>query len=405
MKAGRQAGAKSRDETIGETQEIAMLKRHTFSMSLALAALLAFAGPAFADEVIDGSTGPGSVYRLIRPTNWNGILLLYAHGFVSKDQPVGIPDDAQLVASLAAARGFAVAVSSFSENGWVVKDGTQRTHQLLGLFTSKFGNPARVYVAGGSMGGLIAIQMIEKWPTDFAGVLPACAVASGSARNYDYYLNVRVLFDLFYPGVLPGTAVDVPDGIDVIQDILNPALFAMMNNPLPAITIASLAQTPVPWAVPNITELVQSIATALGAAAGYPEIIALTQGQSYFDNTATQYTGALSPATLAYINANVQRFSGTPAAQNTMDHNYTPTGDLRIPALTLSTYRDPVAPGFHRAIYGQTVAAMGNSDRLVQREVLGTGGGYGHCTFTPDELLQAFLDLVLWGEFGVKPTP
>jgi pimeloyl-ACP methyl ester carboxylesterase len=382
-----------------------MLKRLTFSMVLASAALLALGGPAFADDVVDGSTGPGSVYRLIRPTNWNSILLIYAHGYVSKDQEVGIPADAQLVATLAAARGFGVAVSSFSENGWVVKDGTQRTHQLLGLFTSKFGQPARVYVAGGSMGGLIAIRMIETWPTEFAGVLPACAAASGSVRHYDYYLNVRVLFDLLYPGVLPGTAVDVPAGIDVTHDIVAPALAAMANNPGPALTIASIAQTPVPWAFPNFAELFQSIATALVGAAGYPEIIGLSQGQSYFDNTATQYAGALPPATLAYINANVQRFSGTPAALNTLDRNYTPTGDLRMPALTLSTPRDPVVPGFHRAIYGQTVAAMGNGDRLVQRQVPGTGGGYGHCTFTPDELLQAFLDLVLWGEFGLKPTP
>jgi len=382
-----------------------MPKRRPFSMLLVLTALLAFAGPAFADEFFDGATGPGSVYRLIRPTNWNGILLLYAHGYVSKDQPVGIPDDAQLVAALAAAQGFAVAVSSFSENGWVVKDGTQRMHQLVGLFTSKFGQPTRVYVAGGSMGGLIAIRMIETWPTEFAGVLPACAIASGSVRQNDYYLNVRGLFDLFYPGVLPGTAVDVPDDIDMVNDIVNPALLAMANNPIPALTIASIAQTPVPWAVPNLAELFQSITTALVGAAGYPEIIALAQGQSYFDNTATQYTGALPAATLAFINANVQRFSGTPAARNTMDHNYTPTGDLRMPALTLSTFRDPVAPGFHRTIYGQAVAAMGNGDRLVQREVLGTGGGYGHCTFTPDELTKAFLDLVLWGEFGLKPNP
>ena len=83
--------------------------------------------------------------------------------------PVGITPDDELVISLLAPQGFAVAVSSFSENGWVVKDGTQRTHQLLGLFTSKFGKPARVYVAGASMGGLIAIQMIETMACNFFG--------------------------------------------------------------------------------------------------------------------------------------------------------------------------------------------------------------------------------------------
>ena len=222
-----------------------MLKRRMFLMLFSLAAVLALATPALADEVVDGRTGPGSVYRLVRPSNWNGILLLYAHGYVSKDVPVGITPDDQLVISLLAGQGFAVAVSSFSENGWVLKDGTQRTHQLLGLFTSKFGKPARVYAAGASMGGLIAIRLIETWPDQFAGVLPACAVAGGLARQVDFMANVRVLFDLFYPGVLPGTAVAVPPGIDVIQDIVNPAVTAMTVNPAGAAAIASIAQTPV----------------------------------------------------------------------------------------------------------------------------------------------------------------
>lgn len=380
-----------------------MLKRRAFVVFVSVATVLGLAGPALADEVVDGRTGPGSVYRLVRPSNWNGILVLYAHGYVSKDAPVAIPPDAQLVVSLLAPQGFAVAVSSLSENGWDLKDGTQRTHQLLGLFTSKFGNPARVYAAGASMGGLIAIRLIESWPNEFAGVLPACAVAGGLGRQEDYMLNVRVLFDLFYPGVLQGSAVDVPPGIDVIQDIVNPAVAAMTADPTGAFAIASITQTPIPFA--NGPELLQSIATALGGAAGYPEILGLTHGQPYFDNMATQYTGALPAPTLAFINAAVQRFLGSPAGRNSIDHNYTPTGDLRIPALTLSTFRDPVIPGFHRTVYGQEVAAMGDANRLVQRSVQGSAGGYGHCTFTPQELTQAFFDLILWGEYGVKPTP
>jgi pimeloyl-ACP methyl ester carboxylesterase len=380
-----------------------MLKRSTFSMGFILAMVMGLTSLACADEIVNGSTGPSSVYRLVRPTNWNGILVLYAHGYVPKVAPVSITPDDELVISLLAPQGFAVAVSSFDETGWVIKDGTQRTQQLLGLFTSKFGNPTHVYVGGASMGGLIAIRLIETWPNDFAGALPACAVAGGLNRQYDYVLNVRLLFDLFYPGVLPGTAVDVPPGIDVIQDIVNPAVAAMTANPAGALAIASITQTPVPFA--SGAELLQSIATALGGAASYPEILALTHGQAYFDNTATQYAGALPAATLAFINANVQRFSGTPAGQNAIEHNYTPTGDLRIPALTLSTFRDPVIPGFHRTIYGQEVAAMGNADLLVQRSVPGYAGGYGHCTFTPQELTQAFFDLILWGEYGVKPAP
>lgn len=379
------------------------MKQILFSTLFVLGTVVSFAAPVMADDVIDGRTGPSSVYRLVRPSNWNGILVLYAHGYIAKDMPVAITDDDELVISLLAPQGFAVAVSSFDENGWVIKDGTQRTHQLLGLFTSKFGKPARVYVGGASMGGLIAINLVETWPNEFAGLLPACAVSGGLARQYDFVLNVRVLFDLFYPNALPGTAVDVPAGIDLNQDIVVPAITAMTIDPTGAAAIAAIQQTPVEFA--SGPELIQSIATALGGAATYPEILALTHGRAYFDNTTTLYSGALPAPTLAFINANVQRFSGTPAGRNSIEHNYTPTGDLPIPALTLSTFRDPVIPGFHRTIYGQAVTAMGNADRLVQRNVQGTGNGYGHCTFTPQELTQAFFELILWGEFGIKPAP
>jgi pimeloyl-ACP methyl ester carboxylesterase len=380
-----------------------MQKRCAFMVWLVVGTILSLATPALADDIVNGQTGPGSLYQLVRPTNWNGTLVLYAHGFVSPDQPVGFPPDvAQTIAALSA-QGFAVAASSFSETGWAVKDGAQRTHQLLGLFTSKFGSPTRVYIIGGSMGGLIAIDLVESYPNKFAGMLAACPVSGGLRRELDYFANVRVLFDFFYPGVLPGSAVDVPEGLDVNTQIIQPATAAMLGNPSGALAIASIAQTPVPFA--NGTELIQSIITALVSAAGYPSVLALTHGRPFFDNSDTQYTGNLPPATLLAINAGVERFSASPAGLNYVDHNYTPTGELHAPALTISTFRDPLAPGFNAAAYGATVAAAGGADWLVQRQVAGMNAGYGHCTFTPQELGKAFTDLVVWAEFGIKPAP
>jgi len=110
-------------------------------MRVRITALLIFVlgltGGAYADQVVDGRLGPGALYRMVRPTNWNGSLLLYAHCFVSASDPVALPPDGDLLISLFVPRGFAVAFSSFSENGWAVKDGAQRTHQLLGIFTWK----------------------------------------------------------------------------------------------------------------------------------------------------------------------------------------------------------------------------------------------------------------------------
>jgi pimeloyl-ACP methyl ester carboxylesterase len=380
-----------------------MLKRRGFFVLFVLSTVLGLAGPALADDIVDGTLGPGALYRLVRPTIWNGGLVVYAHGFVSPDEPIAIPPDAELAITLLTSQGFAVAVSSFSENGWAVKDGTQRTHQLLGIFQSEFGTPNRVYAAGGSMGGLIAIRLVETYPWEFAGLLPVCAVAGGLRPELEYFANVRVLFDLFYPGVLPGSLVDVPAELDVTTQIINPARAAMIADSDGAFAIASITQTPVPFANPQ--ELIQSIVTALVGAAGYPSVLALTHGQPFFDNTDTVYTGALLPETLQWINANVQRFSASPAGLNYVEHNYTPTGDLHIPALTLRTFRDPLVPGFHQAAYGAAVAAAGNSDLLVQRSVAGAANGYGHCTFTPQELATAFAQLVLWAENGIKPAP
>jgi pimeloyl-ACP methyl ester carboxylesterase len=354
-----------------------------------------------ADEVVDGQFGPGALYRLVRPANWNGRLVLYAHGAVSKSAPVALPAEADLIIGLLAPQGFAVAFTSFSENGFAVKDGAQRTHQLLGIFTSKFGPPTGVYIAGASLGGLISIKLVEQYPTAFIGALPVCAVAGGTREQFDYLGNTRALFDFFYPGVLPGNAGSVPTDIDVTNAIVLPAIAAMQSNPTGAFTIAAIDQTPVPFA--NPPELVESIATALaGNASSYSDLVPDLHGKPYFDNRNVSYTsGALPAPLLAAINANVGRFDAAPSALNYMNQYYKPSGALQIPMLMLFTSRDPVAPGFNKTSYLNVVTTSGHSDLLVQRTV----NRYGHCVFTPGELATAFSDLVGWVEFGIKPAP
>lgn len=38
--------------------------------------------PAGGDQRIEGSFGPGALYALFKPANWNGELITYAHGFI-----------------------------------------------------------------------------------------------------------------------------------------------------------------------------------------------------------------------------------------------------------------------------------------------------------------------------------
>ena len=352
-------------------------------------------------QIVDGSFGPGALYRLFRPANWNGRLVIYAHGYTSLDQPVALPAEGALFIAALGAQGIAVAYSSFSENGWVVKDGAQRTHQLLGLFASNFGQPAKVYLGGASMGGLIAIKLTEKYPQTYSGTLAACAVSSGLTGQFAYNANTRVLFDFFYPGVLPGNAAYLPPGTDITTGIVGPALAAITTNPLPAFAMAQIDQTPFQWANPS--ELVQSILNSLGGnAQSLVELRSLTNDKPFFDNQSTIYSSAsLPPALLLGINASVGRFASFPSAVNALTRDYTPSGDLRIPMLMLSNVRDAVVPGFNRASYLAAVTAAGNQNLLVQRTV----PTFGHCVFSNADFLTAFNDLVAWAEYGIKPAP
>ena len=375
-----------------------MRKRTT---GLLLAFVLCLSGHAAANEIIDGQFGPGALYRLVRPPNWNGSLVLYAHGVVPNAAPIALPPEAELFVNLLTPRGFALAFSSYSENGWAVKDGAQRTNQVLEIFTSRFGSPARVYVGGASMGGLIAIKLVEEHPDAFAGALSACAVAGGSRLQFDYLGNTRALFDVFYPDVLPGDAGAVPTGIDIGTAIVIPAGAAILANPTGASFMAGIAQTPIPFS--TAAQLGESIVTALaGHAASFSDLVPKLPQDRYFDNEDVVYTGAFVPApVLAAVNATVERFTAAQAALNYLEHYYQPTGVLQIPMVMLSTSLDPVVPGFHQRVYRDLVAAAGQSDRLVQRTV----SRYGHCNFTPTEIATALLDLVAWVEFGRKPTP
>jgi hypothetical protein len=69
--------------------------------------------------------------------------------------------------------------------------------------------------------------------------------------------------------------------------------------------------------------------------------------------------------------------------------------------LMISDVRDPTIPGFNRDAYVAAVAANGASNLLVRRDV----PTFGHCVFTQQEIVTALTDLILWVQFGIKPTP
>ena len=385
---------------------------------------LATHSPASQREVVGVDTN-GAQFALFLPYHWNGDLAVYAHGFIDPAASIALPDAApvdvapwvvELRERLLQA-GYAVAYSSFSENGWAVNDGAQRTRELRPLFSYYFPTPNRTFVIGRSLGALTTMLLIEKYAIESSGIsvlgiisiglgservldgaLALCGPVGGGRKQTDYVGHTRALFDFFYPGVIPGDvlhvqATDYSNTSPQVQAIVG----SILANPNAAVALASVDQIELPWT--SFPELITSIVRVLGYnILGTNDLLKRTGGASPFENRSVTYTGL--GALDAAVNAGVDRFAGESRAFNYLKNFYQPTGQLQTKVLTLHTTLDPDVPFAHEASLAAIVAKAGVSNKLVQQSY----NRYGHCNFSPAEAASAFFRLADWVKRGVKPV-
>ncbi len=373
------------------------LRRTLSLIGSVLLCYLVLSGPVVAQQVATGTTANGAIFELDIPAAWNGHLWVYAHGAVDPQMPIALPDVAPLKASLLA-QGFAFATSSYSQNGYAVKQGAEDIHQLKDLFTVRFGLPVRTYLFGHSLGGAVVQDLAERFPGQYDGALPICGLVGGGVAGIQYLGNARVAFDYFFPGTLPGGPFSTPvlnfsPGSPAFNAVLG-ALVAGFNPPnFLTVQYAGVARLP----SSNPAEIISSGLQVTGYSVRFTQdLLERTHDHIPFDNMATVYTGSFNDAAL---NAGVERFSAAPDALQYLENYYTPTGQLQIPMLTLHTTADPIVPFAQEAAYAQVVANAGASGMLVQQSV----SRYGHCNVNAKETANALQGLFLWVNFGIKP--
>ncbi|HEU4939893.1 MAG TPA: DUF6351 family protein [Vicinamibacterales bacterium] len=349
--------------------------------------------------LISGEIGPGASYEIAMPTTpWNGELVVFAQGIGDPNDPIAPPNPGVLRDTFTS-QGFALIYTSRSVNGYgAVKDGMQRTHQLRGIFVATIGQPTRVYLVGRSLGSLIAVMLAESYPGQYDGVLAGCGLLAGGATELAYLADARVLFDYFFPGVIPFGPFDLsPDpvflpGHPLYEAVLKALVdgFSSPGKPTPQFARAANLQAITP------SEIITAGLITVGFTVKQAhDLLEVTHGHMPYDNTLTVYTGSDNDAAM---NDGVARYVQEPSAVNYIEHYYTPTGDLHVPVLTLHKVRDPLNPNFHETIYAGRVADAGASAFLLQRTV----DGFGHCGF-PGAETTAFPELVQWVKTGVKP--
>lgn len=369
-------------------------------------------------RIIEGETGPGSHYALFIPRYWNGDAISYAHGFRDGGTPIDLRDQDSFYAARDQLRaaGYAIAYSSFSANGFVVKDGAQRTHQLRGLLAARLGSqPARNFAMGHSLGGGIVLDLVQKFPDQYDGALMLCGMVGGSKLQTQYLGDVRALADVYFPGAFAGNAIGVPVGTVVT---LGQVVGAVRSNPAGLFAIASMKQTPLPH-VPvgsplslSSTAFQTLVGSLFGAvsfhARGINNVVDLVHGASPYGNVGTTYElgstpllppEALAPA-VAAANAYVTRYTLDNSASNYLDKYYTSTGALAVPVLTVHNTWDPAVPLFHETALKARVDAAGASSMLLQRQI----PTFGHCAIPASTVVSAFNDLAGWASTGVRPN-
>ena len=334
---------------------------------------------------------PGGALSLIcvPTTGWNGDLLIWAHGYVAFNEPLAfynlylgetyLPD---LVQSL----GYAFATTSYRTNGLAIVSGVDDVVELIAAFPGVAGQaPTHTYMSGASEGGIVTALMAERHPELLTGALSACGPIGDFKKQTDYLGDFRVLFDYFFPAVLPPSPIAIPPAvIDNWQTTYVPAITQQVRaNPRLALQLMSTSRAATQLF--SMSSMISTTVNVLWYNAFATNDAREKLGGNPFGNRTRIYRGSLNDPLL---NQRVQRFRAAPVALAALNA-YQTTGRLTVPMVTLHTTGDEVIPFWHQFLYRDKVQTSGRG-QLVQMPIF----RYGHCNFTGDEALAAFAILI-----------
>ncbi len=368
----------------------------------------------------------GSAYRIEIPQNWNGALVMYAHGYAGTGNVVSVSNPQ--IRDWYVQHGYAWAASSYRENGYNVGDGVQDTHDLMVHFSgpTQHRSPRDTYMTGVSMGGEITAVEIERYRGQFVGAMPMCGVL-GANHLFDYFLGANATAaaltgaSLDYPLTQAGGTAYTPAFDTLVHQTEMPGLGIVPNgqtfNPKLDTTagqewVAAVEQLSGgtrpggPGAVAYWSSFGFAPLTDIPFLFGlYPGLTGGTIGYAdgnVASNIGTKYQldndPALSPPE-QQLNADVIRVAATNTPTTNPARTELPdiAGNPRIPVLSLHDIGDLFVPLKMDQIYAQQVAANG-SDLFVDRAIRGTG----HCEFSNAEVETGFGDLVQWVHGGQR---
>lgn len=359
----------------------------------------------------------GAAYRIEVPANWNGRLVMYAHGFRGEGASLTVSDPT--IRRYLIENGYAWAASSYSTNFYDVRAGVEDTNALALAFNQiaaargrPLPPPSRMYITGHSMGGHVTGAAIEdetyataKNKVRYQGAVPMCGVM-GDAELFNRFAGMQVTAQ-----ALAGVPSYPTDKWSEIEGLVRASLFSTFTaaNIVPTAQGAKYLSV-----VENLTGgdrplfdqgvlFGRSFQSAYGTFGSDGSVTGILNRNVLDTNALTYVIDGDAPGSTA-LNTAALKLTAAPDANRLRRDGlrWIPAinGEFRIPVVSIHTLGDLFVPFSMQQVYQQRTAAKGNSNWLVQRAIRGAS----HCDFTVAEQVTAFEDMVTWAEGGPKPA-
>lgn len=338
-----------------------------------------------------------AAFIILIPEDWNQNLVMYAHGyeFVGSSPRQSESPGFENSVKPFLKRGFAVAASDYSIQGFAFDQGVQETEELRQHFVQEFGKPDSTFIVGHSMGGGITLATIEYFGEYYDGGFPMCPLASQP------YLQVRKEFDLraTFNGLFPGLTTSLKEIFSSEISKLTPETITfpeMMKKgqQLKEEMLKKDSTLAAEFAEKYYLKLDDLPLTLLFGEQVLRDI-AYKAGGNPFDNTNTIYSGFPNDI---LVNQKAERLTSS-VDPSVIFSKFERNGEIEKPVLLMHTIYDQLIPPIYAEVnYENMVTKEGKLDLLTVKYT----NGQSHCSFTPEQTGQAFDELRAWVNSGKK---
>lgn len=357
-----------------------------------------------------GQDANSAYYSIAIPRNWNGSLVVHAHG----GPDLGDGSDPERSAgdlerwSVMVKEGYAWAGSSYRRGGYGTRMAAADTENVRRLFVQKFGKPKRTYVHGQSWGGGVAAKVVETYASKrgpYDGALLTNGLLAGGSRGYDYRVDLRAVYQYYCRNHPRPSEPQYPlwEGLRAGSSMTNAGLRARLQEctgfSSPPEERSALQQRNLHdiLAVTGVPERTLESHLRFATFTFRDIVHNRLGGRNPFSNAGVRYSGSHDDKAL---NAGVARFSADPTAVRDLSYDSDLTGKVSIPVLTMHAIDDPTVFVEHEAAYRASLAGAHRSRYLVQTFTKESE----HSGLSNSEYANSVAALDSWVRTGKKPS-